>query len=61
MDYEIKTELNGMDIIDNEELYELFKHTWIGNLINTIANLRDILTHKKIECELNLNELILID
>lgn len=59
MDYEIKTELNGMDIIDNEELYELFKHTWIGNLINTIANLKDILTHKKIECELDLNGLLI--
>lgn len=61
MNYEIRTEVNGMDIMDNEELYKLFKHTWIGDLINTIANLRDILTHKKRECELNLDEFLLID
>lgn len=61
MNYKIETEVNSMDIIDNEELYELFKHTWIGDLINTIANLRDILTHKKEECELNLDELLLIE
>lgn len=61
MNYEIGRELKGMDLIDNEELYGLFKCTWIGNLINTIANLRDILTHKKRECELDLNELLLID
>lgn len=59
MNYEIANELDGMDIIDNEELYELFKHTWVGDLINTIANLRDTLICKRKKYELNLNDLLL--
>lgn len=57
--YEIRTEVNGMDIMDNEELYKLFKLTWIGDLINTIANLRDTLICKRKKYELNLNDLLL--
>lgn len=59
MDYKISDELNGIEILDNKEFYELFKRTWVGDLINTVANLRDTLIREKKKYELNLNDLIL--
>ena len=59
MDYKISDELNGIEILDDKELYELFKRTWVGDLINTVANLRDTLIREKKKYELNLNDLIL--
>ena len=59
MDYKISDELNGIEILDDKEFYELFKRTWVGDLINTVANLRDTLIREKKKYELNLNDLIL--
>lgn len=59
MNYEFGNEIDGMKYIENQEFYMIFKNTWIGKSIETIANLRTILTEKKKENELNLCEFLL--
>ena len=60
MDYLIGENVNGTDLLKDQEFYEIFRNTWIGETINTIANLKDILNNKKRECELDLNEILAI-
>lgn len=61
MHYCIEEDINGIDLFDDKEFYQIFKNTWIGNLINDIANLKDILNKKKQEGELDLNKLLMIN
>lgn len=58
MNYKVGQELNGNDYTDNQELYDLFRNTWVGHIIDTIAKLKTILNNKKKECELDLSELL---
>ncbi len=61
MNYTLGSEIAIMDFIGNQELYQLFKNTWIGDSINLIANLKDTLSNKKKECDLDLKELLLMN
>lgn len=61
MNYNIGEEINCIDLFDDKEFYQIFKNTWIGNLINNIANFKDVLNTKKQEGELDLHKLLMID
>lgn len=61
MDYSIGEEINSIDLLDDKEFYQIFKNTWIGNLINNIANLKEVLNKKKQESELDLNKLLMMN
>ncbi|WP_303806068.1 NACHT domain-containing NTPase [Ruminococcus flavefaciens] len=53
--------INYEDIINDKQLYELLKETWIGKRIKTMANLKDILKTKKRENDLDLEGLLNIE
>lgn len=61
MNYSIGEEICCMDLFDDKEFYQIFKNTWIGNLINNIANFKEVLNRKKQEGELDLNKLLMIE
>lgn len=61
MNYSIGEEICCVDLFDDKEFYQIFKNTWIGNLINNIANFKDVLNAKKQEGELDLDKLLMID
>ena len=42
-------------------LYEMLKSTWIGQNIQAMADLKDILIEKKRENDLNLKEMLTIE
>lgn len=58
MNYKLGQNIRAVDYIDDSEFYTLFRNTWIGKTINTIANMRTILNEKKQENELDLCELL---
>ncbi len=58
INYEIGTEIQCMNFIDNKTFYSLLKSTWVGTHIETTANLRKILSEKKKEKELDLSSLL---
>lgn len=40
------------------EMYSLFKDTWIGERLNTMANLRELLEHNRRSEELDLSSIL---
>lgn len=61
MDYSLDEDVNGIALFENKEFYQIFRNTWIGNMINDIANFKDVLNRKKQEGESDLNKLLMID
>ncbi len=58
MGYEMGQHFEMMKYKDNGELYEIFRHTWVGNMITVLADMKDMLTAKAKENEINLSELL---
>ena len=56
--YRIHQIITYENIIKDRQIYNILKKTWIGELIQTMANLKDILTAKKRESDLDLEELL---
>lgn len=61
INYSIGEDINCICLFDDKEFYQIFRNTWIGNLINNIANFKDVLNRKKQEGELDLNKLLMIN
>ena len=57
-DYEIGNDINGAEYKENEHVYNLIKKTWIGQIINGLATLSEVLGKKKKEAEIDLSELL---
>ena len=57
-EYKEDDELEGYEIKKDSELYEMFKETWVGNMIKTLASMRCRLSEKKTQTELDLDELL---
>lgn len=57
-DYEIGKDINGAEYKENEYVYNLIKKTWIGQIINGLATLSEVLGEKKKEAEIDLSELL---
>lgn len=57
MHYKIGGRIPAAKILSNELLFELFKETWIGELVDTASQLRDILQKKKQKTTLDFESL----
>lgn len=57
--YEIESEINYLECIEDEIEYNLIQNTWIGDVVNSIANLQNKLSDKQKENEIDLSELLL--
>jgi len=56
--YKFRTRKRIVDYFDDDEIYNIFKRTWIGERIQMLANLYDELNAKKQEHDLDLSELL---
>lgn len=61
INYEESQRVTYDDIIEDRQIYELLKSTWIGEHIQTMANLKDILIAKKRKNDLDLKEMLTIE
>ena len=59
--YAINQHISYKRIIEDRMLYEMLKSTWIGQNIQAMADLKDILIEKKRENDLNLKEMLTIE
>ena len=58
-DYVPTRKINIVDSLANDfEMYSLFKDTWIGERLNTMANLRELLEHNRRSEELDLSSIL---
>lgn len=55
--YQIGKRLPAAEILSDDSLFELFRETWIGELVDTAAQLRDTLQKKKEKTTLDLESL----
>lgn len=58
MGYKIDSDFSCIDYLDNKELYELMRETWIGLYISTMAGMRVQLEKKHKDEEMDLNALL---
>lgn len=56
--YKPYDEIGYADIKSNTYIYNLFKFTWIGELITTMANLKEMLQNKKAENDTDIENLL---
>lgn len=59
--YKKLDDISYEDIIEDKHIYKMLKGTWIGENIQTMANLKDILIAKKHENDLDLKEMLTIE
>lgn len=57
-EYKIEDRLETSDYVDDHEVYALIKETWIGDTLCVMANLREILEHRRKAEELDLSCLL---
>ena len=60
LDYEIGHSIKAIDILENPEIYNLFKETWIGKTIERISKMKEVLIDKKRETALGLDALLMV-
>lgn len=57
--YSVEDYITMDEILEDKELYELVRGTWLGEMIETMANLNNMLSQKQKEAEIDLTTLLI--
>lgn len=56
--YELEEKIDAKQLIEDKEIYELMKDTWIGNRIKTMSELMNIIEEKQKSVDIDLTDLV---